>query len=43
MLGKHQAVNALAALIVAKEFNLSDEEIQAGLTTIDFYLQNGVS
>lgn len=35
MLGKHQAVNALAALIVAKEFNLSDEEIQAGLSAIE--------
>ncbi len=35
MLGRHQAINATAALLCAREWNLSDEEIQEGLKRIE--------
>lgn len=35
MLGKHQAINAMAALMAAREFNLSDMDIQHGLQHIE--------
>ena len=34
MLGKHQAVNALSAIITAKYFNLANTDIKEGLETI---------
>lgn len=35
MLGKHQAVNAIGALIAARALQLSDMDIQFGLNTIE--------
>lgn len=35
MLGKHQALNAMAAIMIAKALGLSEEEIQNGFSTIE--------
>lgn len=35
MLGKHQAINAMAALLAARELNLSNLDIQFGLQSIE--------
>ncbi len=35
LLGRHQALNAMGALLCAREWNLSDEEIQNGLHHIE--------
>lgn len=35
MLGKHQAVNAMGALLAARELHVSDQEIQLGLNHIE--------
>lgn len=35
LLGRHQAVNATAALLCAREWEMNDEEIQLGLTRIE--------
>lgn len=35
MLGKHQALNALAAILAAKEYNLSNEDIKLGIKKVE--------
>lgn len=35
ILGKHQALNAMAAIVIAKALELSDEEIQEGFNSIE--------
>jgi len=35
MLGKHQALNAMAAILAAKELGMTDEEIRLGLSKVE--------